>query len=199
MSPIRTNRGRAAVYRRLWAWPLRSPRHLATAVLGLAVLITVASILIPEDANPLSARTAASRSATSSKPPPSRTATTAPSTTGIPRGAVTTTPPAPATAAPEALDIASAWAKAWVNHPPGITNEQWTAQLAPLTTDEFIPQLRTIDPANIPSTAVTGPPTPTKATAKAVELDITTDGAILHLTVIATPAGWRVSAYDRTD
>ena len=41
--PIRTNRGRAAVYRRLWAWPLRSPRHLVGAiVLVIVVAIGVA-------------------------------------------------------------------------------------------------------------------------------------------------------------
>lgn len=193
--PIRMNRGRAAVYRRLWAWPLRSPRHLAVAALTFAVLATVIGLLIPESSNPPSARTAANRATTSSTQP-SRATSTAPS--GTQRPAVTTTPPAQAPPAPEALAVASAWANAWVNHPAGITSEQWTAQLAPLTTDEFIPQLRTIDPANIPSTRVTGPPTPTKSTAKAVELDIVTDGAVLHLTVIATPAGWRVSAYDRS-
>jgi hypothetical protein len=194
--PIRMNRGRAAVYRRLWAWPLRSPRHLAVAVVTFAVLATVVGILIPENPDPVSARTAASRGTTSSTAQPSRPSSTASS--GTQRPAVTTTPPAPAPPAPEALAVASAWANAWVNHPAGITNEQWTAQLAPLTTDEFIPQLRTIDPSNIPSTRVTGPPTPTKSTAKAVELDIVTDGAVLHLTVIATPVGWRVSAYDRS-
>jgi len=32
-----------------------------------------------------------------------------------------------------------------------------------------------------------------------VEADVPTDGAVLHLIVIATPAGWRVSAYDRSE
>lgn len=36
--PIRTNRGRAAVYRRVWGWPLRSPRHLAATLGVVAVL-----------------------------------------------------------------------------------------------------------------------------------------------------------------
>lgn len=40
--PVRTNRGRAAVYRKLWAWPLRSLRRLMMTgavliVLGLAI------------------------------------------------------------------------------------------------------------------------------------------------------------------
>jgi hypothetical protein len=80
-----------------------------------------------------------------------------------------------------------------------MTSDDWVAQLAPLTTDELIAQLSSVDPDNIPSTAVTGPPKPTSSTARAVELDIPTDRAVLHLTLIATPAGWRVSAYTRSE
>ena len=36
--PIRTNRGRAVVYRQVWGWPLRSPRHLAATLAVVAVL-----------------------------------------------------------------------------------------------------------------------------------------------------------------
>jgi len=205
--PIRTNRGRAVVYRRLWAWPLRSPRHLAIAGLTVVVLLTIIAVLIPNRSNPLTGRAGGTSVATSTAQytgaPPGQGAAAAsgPSavstTSRVP--AVGTTPPAPAPPAPEALDVANAWARAWVNHPAGMTNEQWVAQLAPLTTDEFIPQLQTVDPANIPSTTVTGPATPTSSTARAVEANVATDGAVLHLTVIATPVGWRVSAYDRSD
>ena len=208
--PIRTNRGRAVVYRRLWAWPLRSPRHLAMAGLIVAVLVIVVGILMPNDSNPLyprgagriSTSTTAHGTSTPGTQPPGQAgapAASAGATTTSRVPAVTTTPPAPAPAAPEALDVANAWARAWVNHPDGMTNEQWVAQLAPLTTDEYLPQLRTVDPANIPSTAVTGPATPVTATAKAVEVDVDTDGARLHLTVIATPVGWRVDAYERSE
>jgi len=202
--PIRTNRGRAVVYRRFWAWPLRSPRHLAVTVLGLAVLATLIGVLTPNDPSPVSAQL--SSQPTSTVPPSptgSRAQTsrpaTAPATSKAAPPAVTTTPPSSAPPAPEALNVANAWARAWVNHPPGMTSDEWVAQLAPLTTDEFIPQLRTVDPANIPSTAVTGPPTPTSSTARAVELNIPTDGAVLHLTLVATPEGWRVSAYNRSE
>jgi hypothetical protein len=205
--PIRTNRGRAVVYRRLWAWPLRSPRHLAITVLVVAVLATAVGVLMPNDARPASARfnsssaaadsrTSSPERASTSSTPSSTTSKAATTTTSTP--AVTTTTPSSVPPAPEAVNVASAWARAWVNHPPGITNDQWVAQLAPLTTEEFLPQLRTVDPANIPSTAVTGPPTPTSSTGKAAEFDIATDGAVLHLTLIATPEGWRVSAYNRS-
>jgi hypothetical protein len=210
--PIRTNRGRAAVYRRLWAWPLRSPKHLAIAVLVLAVLATLIGVLMPDDNDPLTTRNiggpTTTRTAVSTAAQP-QGQTPSPGQAGAPAAppaasttasaAVTTTPPAPAPPAPEALDVANAWARAWVNHPDGMTSDEWAAQLAPLTTDEFVPQLRTVDPANIPSTAVTGPATPTSSTGRVVEVDVPTDGAVLHLTVIATPAGWRVSAYDRSE
>jgi hypothetical protein len=200
--PIRTNRGRAVVYRRLWAWPLRSPRHLAITALVLAVVATVIGFVMPDDANPVAAQLSTTRPAT--KPPSSagsagQTTSRATSTPRSSLPAVTTTPPSSAPPAPEALNVANAWARAWVNHPPGMTSQDWVAQLAPLTTEEFIPQLSTVDPANIPSTAVTGPPTPTSSTARAVEADVPTDGAVLHLTLIATPEGWRVSAYNRSE
>jgi hypothetical protein len=202
--PIRTNRGRAVVYRRLWAWPLRSPRHLAITVLVLAVLATIVGVLMPDNARSVSAHLSTTQPTSTVSPSPtsspgqtSRSAQPTTPRTSLP--AVTTTPPSSAPPAPEAVNVANAWARAWVNHPPGMTNDDWVAQLAPLTTEEFIPQLRSVDPENIPSTAVTGPPTPTSSTARVVELDVPTDAAVLHLTLIATPEGWRVSAYNRSE
>jgi hypothetical protein len=203
--PIRTNRGRAVVYRRLWAWPLRSPRHLAMAAVILAALIIAVGILMPGGSNSGSDRGAGVQ--TSQTPAPATRTTSGsggasaappPSVSSIAQRTVTTTPPVSAPPAQEALNVGTAWARAWVDHPAGITSEQWVAKLAPMTTEEFIPQLRTVDPANIPSTTVTGTAKPTSSTASAVELDIATDAVMLHLTVIATPAGWRVSAYDRS-
>jgi hypothetical protein len=204
--PIRTNRGRAAVYRRLWAWPLRSPRHLVAAALAFLVVATAIGFAVPKAAKSTSHGATPSRPGLSAPAvigaqpgsQPGSTATLAPSsTTPVPRA--TTVPPSPAVPAPEALAVAEAWARAWVNHPAGMTSEQWVAQLVPLTTDEFLPQLRTVDPANIPSTAVTGKAEPISSSARAVDVMITTNGAKLMLTVIATDAGWRVSAFNRAD
>lgn len=205
--PIRMNRGRAAVYRKLWAWPLRSPRHLIGAFVGVVVVATAIGLVMPKATNhrgdaalrtgPTATRTAGG---ISSQPggavqPPSTGQPT--STSAVPR--VTTVPPSSAPPAPEAIAIAEAWARAWVHHPPGMTNEQWVAQLAPLTTEEFLPQLHSVDPANIPSTAVVGKAEAVTASARAVDVTVTTDGAKLLLTVIATDVGWRVSAFNRAD
>jgi hypothetical protein len=202
--PIRTNRGRAAVYRKLWGWPVRSPRHLMVTLFGLTVLAILVGFAVPQAANPLSrggsgrpALTISNGVVVTTSPGGGTRLTTRPSTSPVPR--VTAPTPTLAPPAPEALAVAEAWARAWVNHPDGITGEQWAAQLAPLTTEELLPQLRTIDPANIPSTAVTGKAEPVASSARAVEVRITTDGAQLRLTVIATSAGWRVSAYNRVD
>jgi hypothetical protein len=200
--PIRTHRGRAAVYRRLWAWPLRSPRHLAAAVFALAVLAIVVGLLVPRVASPL-----ASLGPHQVQPSPTSVPPAAAAAPGVAEGAasssrvprVTLAPPPTTAAAPEALAVADAWARAWVHHPQGMTNDQWVAQLAPLTTDEYVPQLRSVDPANIPATVVTGKAEPVTASARAVDVTVTTDGPKLKLTVISTEVGWRVSAYDRVD
>src|SRR5689334_18788949 len=46
--PIRTNRGRAAVYRRIWGFPLRTPRHLAGTVIVVAALIIAIGVVVPQ-------------------------------------------------------------------------------------------------------------------------------------------------------
>jgi hypothetical protein len=207
--PIRTNRGRAAVYRKLWAWPLRSPKHLVIAAIGLVAVAMAVGLVLPQATKPLANGSANRPSVTLSggvvvtvtTQPAGAQAPGAPSTSTstsrVPRVTITSPPQAPP--APEALAVAEAWARAWVNHPEGMTSEEWVAQLVPLTTEEFLPQLRSIDPANIPSSAVTGKAEPVSSSARAVEVSIVTDGATLRLTVIATDAGWRVSAFNRTD
>jgi len=215
--PIRTNRGRAAVYRKLWAWPLRSPRHLVVAAVLLVALAAVVGYLVPRATGPLSgdsARPTVTLSngvlvtitpgagapvggAQSGSAGTATNRTTPSSTSPVPRA--TTPVPSSAPAAPEALAVAEAWARAWVNHPTGMTNDEWIAQLVPLTTEEFLPQLRSVDPVNIPSTSVIGKAEPVTASVRAVDATIATDGALLRLTVIATDTGWRVSAFNRAD
>ncbi len=200
--PIRTNRGRAAVYRRLWGWPLRSPRHLVGTLVFLGLLVTVLGILLPKAAG--NAKTAppagtSSSSATTSSSHPPGVAAPATVTSNLPTrlsGPVTTPTTAPPNA--DALRVAKEWAGAWVNHPAGMTSEQWLNGLRPYTTEEYLSsKMATVDPANIPATKVTGDPVVSKAFADSVELTITTDGPKLSITVVTTNAGWRVTAYDQ--
>jgi hypothetical protein len=204
--PIRTNRGRAAVYRRLWGWPLRSPRHLVVTGLGVTVL-AIAIAVILSHANGRGATPAAATStpgATTITVTPGNAAPPA-SMAGIPSS---TTPaqitrlsapletPSTAPAAPDALSVIEAWGRAWVNHPAGMTSAQWLAQLKPYTTDEFLPQMSTVNLANISATAVTGQPQVEQSFTSSVEALLPTNGGNLDITAVKQDDGsWQVSAY----
>jgi hypothetical protein len=197
--PIRTNRGRSAVYRRLWGWPLRSPRHLITFVIIIVALGIIVAMVIPRNTPTGSAQPAGDTTSSSA-------GSTSPS--GTSTGDTTTTPqtrltspllsPTPAPPDPHALEVAVSWVKAWATHPAGITNAQWLVQLKPYTTDEFLPQMATVDPANVPATKVTGSAVSVDSTTSSVVADVPTDGGTIQVTVITTPSqGWRVSKFDR--
>ncbi|MCO1577825.1 hypothetical protein M8C13_18895 [Crossiella sp. SN42] len=200
--PIRTNRGRAAVYRRLWGWPLRSPRHFVTTLVLLAVVIIGVGILLPETEprpDPLP-QTGGISQQTSGAPTSGTRAFAAPSTsTHAPVTSYPQAAPPPAAPAPEALAVAESWGKAWVDHPEGITSEQWLAKLKPFTTDEYLGQLASVDPRMVPAGKVTGKPSSISATASSVEVKLPTDALVLRLTVISTGAGWRVASYTKAD
>ncbi|MGW4528508.1 hypothetical protein [Amycolatopsis sp. NPDC004378] len=196
--PIRTNRGRAAVYRRLWGWPLRSPRHLMGTLVFLAILVTALGIVLPKVVGKPQAKAA----------PPAGTST---SYTATPPGVAAPVPTSnlptrlsaplatPTTAAPngDAVRVAKEWAAAWVDHPAGITSAQWLEKLKPFTTEEYLPVMSSVDPANIPATKVTGEPVVGTSYTSSVQLTIPTDGPKLAITVVNTNAGWRVADYDQ--
>ncbi|WP_410623136.1 hypothetical protein [Amycolatopsis sp. cmx-8-4] len=198
--PIRTNRGRAAVYRRLWGFPLRSPRHLVGTLVFLAILVTVLGIVVPKvmgkqpaKASPLATGTTTT-SVTATQPGVAASVPTSNLPTRLSQPLVT-----PTTAAPngDAVRVAKEWAAAWVNHPAGITSAQWLEQLKPFTTEEYLPVMSSVDPANVPATKVTGEPTVGTSYTSSVQLTIPTDGPKLSITVVSTNAGWRVADYDQ--
>src|SRR5215470_1002919 len=116
--PIRTNRGRAAVYRRLWGFPLRSPRHLAGTITFLAILVTALGIVLPKVMGKPATATPGGASATSSAAPTTGVAAPVPSTETLPtRLSSPLLTPTSAPPNPEAVDVAKQWATAWVNHP----------------------------------------------------------------------------------
>jgi len=197
--PIRTPRGRSAAYRALWQWPLRSPARLGlTVVLLLAVVVgAVAGI------GAVTVRSAGTAVASSGV-----TLTPQPTPAGRPAAPVTPTvlPPVPAltpsslplSAAPNpALSVAARWAAAWVNHPQGVSAQQWVDGLRPFTTDEYLGVLVGVDPANIPATRVTGEPRATKVASRSVQVTVPTNALTLDVLVVLTDEGWRVAGYDR--
>jgi len=204
--PIRTNRGRAAVYRRLWGWPMRSPRHLAVVVFVVAVLVIAIGIIVPQltgSANKPKAGAATQTTGRTTASAPSTPGTT--NTPGVTGSAsdlptrITSPPENPTSAppAPAALDVADSWAKAWVNHPVGVSNEDWLAGLRPFTTEECLTEMSSVEPGNISATKVTGEPAATKSFTSSVEVTIPTDDGNLLITVIDTPDDWRVAFYEQ--
>ena len=212
--PVRTHRGRAAAYRRAWGWPLRSPRHLAGTAAVLSVLVIGLSVLLPalSSSNPGRSQRAGAEASGHQLPPtttrdpissrvsPPPSSGPPPSTAMAPVPAGTTAPVAPAQGAvpAEALATADAFARACVRHPPGMTAAAWAEQMRPYTSEEFWPQLGTVDPGSVPSGTVTGPPVAVAGSGPtAADIDVPTDALVLRITVIRTPVGWRVVGYDQ--
>lgn len=200
--PIRSSRGRAGAYRSIWQWPLRSPINLAVSLVVLVLLVAGAVFLGGKLGG--SARTggllAGGDPSTESAPP--STGVGAPSATPTPTALPPVAPLTPkalplSAAPPEALVAARNWASAWVNHPPGTTNERWTAGMRPFTTEEYLGVLAAVDPSNVPATAVTGPPKPTRVSPRSVQVEVPTNAVKLSVLVVDTDAGWRVSRYER--
>jgi hypothetical protein len=189
--PIRTHRGRAAVYRAFWGWPLRSPRHLAGTVLALVVIAAGIGMALPDSTGkrPVAA-------APASTP---RVNSLAPASGAIPRSQEQARPPSrPSAPAPiEALSVAKSWVRAFLTVPDGIDPARWAEQLKPYTTDELLPELRSIDPANVPEATIAGEPRTISSGASSAEIDVPTTGVVMRLLLVSTPAGWRVAGYQR--
>jgi hypothetical protein len=203
--PIRTNRGRAAVYRRLWGWPMRSPRHLAVVVFVVAALVLASGIIVPQltgrnGRQPGAAAETSTETGTTQQSAPGSTDT--PGVTGTASTLPTriTEPPQPTeTTEPEpaALEAAHSWGRAWVHHPEGMTSDQWLSALRPFTTEEYLTEMATVEPANIDATKVTGPPEAVESFKSSVKVKLPTDDGDLLITVIDTPDGWRVAFYEQ--
>jgi hypothetical protein len=201
--PIRTPRGRSAAYRALWQWPLNSPRRLAVcAVLVLtAVIGVVTGVAALRDTRAVGSAIGAPETSTAVAAAPRTATVSRPST-----GTATVLPPVPpltpsslpvAAAPSPALSVAARWSAAWVDHPQGITSQQWVDGLRPFTTDEYLGVLTGVDPANVPATSVVGEPRAVRVAARSVQVDVPTNTLTLRVLVVATEDGWRVAGYEK--
>ena len=195
--PIRTPRGRSAAYRALWQWPLRSPARLGLTAMFLLALVVGAVAGINAATSARSAGVAVVAGGATPTPPAGRPATAA-TPTVLPPVAPLTPSSLPLSAAPDpALSVAARWAAAWVDHPQGVSAQQWVDGLRPFTTDEYLGVLVGVDPANIPASRVTGEPRATKVAARSVQVEVPTNALTLDVLVVLTDDGWRVAGYDR--
>jgi hypothetical protein len=172
------------------------------AAIGFAVLVTVASVVVPRV---MGTRTSAAQPQTGAG-----ATTTTPASGGqvgvLPSGPTSSLPTklpspsqTPTTVPPDPLATAAAmsWAQAWVDHPEGTTNETWLEGLKPYTSEEMLPQLRSVEPANVPASRVTDIPSVVASFSNRVEVDVTTDGPKLRVTVVKGADGqWVVHQYD---
>lgn len=197
--PIRTHRGRAAVYRRFWAWPLRSPKHLVISLVGVTVLAFALVHVLPESREtPMPNNNPAFGGTTSNLP---FTGAGAPLTTFVPappQESISQPPPPSAAPPEEAVAVARAWARAWTNHPEGTTQAQWLDGLRPHTTDEYLPVMASVDPANVPD-QLTGEPGVVRSEAGLIEVRQPTNAGDVVITVIDSPKKWKVAKYTKVE
>lgn len=187
--PIRTHRGRAAVYRTVWGWPLRSPRHLVAVVMALVAIGAGVAVALPGDGRSGSPVTtgASNTERANAFDPASRSA--------IPSASPGNDFERQATE--RARSVADAWVRAYLTTPDGMISDRWVEQLRPHTAAALLPELRTVDPANVPDARITGPPRTISATDTSARFDVPTSALVLRVELTATPEGWRVSGYER--
>lgn len=198
--PIRTNRGRAAVYRRLWGWPLRSPRHLAASIIIFVVVVVALGVIIPKvlDRKP---STTATGDQPSTSAQPNQVGQLPSSGASLPTKAAP--PTNSASAAPPAADaqlVAELWSENWIKPPPDNDVNKWLANLRPYTTEEFLAHMATIDPRNVPD-KITQKVRATRSTVGSADFEVGTDAGKVVITLIKlSPSNeWRVSGYTKAD
>ncbi len=193
MSPIRSNRGRQAVWRSVWAWPLHTrARAVITLLVVVAVLLVVGRIVsLSREDQPGPA--AAPPPVSTSQP---HTSSAAPSTSNdtdpvpAPGGPISAMgPPAPQ----EALRSAAGFLRNWVHHPKGMTSTRWAENLGPYAMPEMVGQFYSTEPDNVPASRLIGDPQVTRVTDAVVELDWRTDGETVHLMLIHPTGPWQVN------
>lgn len=198
--PIRSPRGRAAAYRGVWQWPLRSPaRLLASVAVVLAVAFGVSAGIAAAGGGggpggiglvPLPPPGSTGRAA---PPPPVGGARVPPTLSPVPDLTAGALPISEAP--PAALDVASRWVSAWLRPPAGTTTQAWVDGLRDLTTEEYLETFVVVDPANIPATRVTGDTRPVRVSSGSVEVEVPTDALTLVVLVVDRGSGWRVAGH----
>ncbi|MGH3938084.1 MAG: hypothetical protein ACRDTG_05525 [Pseudonocardiaceae bacterium] len=197
--PIRTHRGRAAVYRSFWGWPLRSPLHLAGAVLMFAAVTAGLALVLPGGGNAPATAVPSSSARVNQFDPASRATLprTGPAETSSSTPSALAGVEIPADVPDEALTVAEAWARAFLTVPEGISSEQWAEQMRPYTTEESLTLLRSIDPLKVPQAQVVGKPQPVSVGAGKAEVDVPTTTVVVRLLLVPTSAGWRVAGFEQ--
>lgn len=206
MSGIRTPRGRSAAYRVLWQWPLRSPRRALGCIAIVAVLAIALNMLAGALTSPSSTGAPADQRAAAGTSAP--TAPTPALSPGLPARPTGTAPPATretpqpgpgnGSGADEegARDAAARWVAAWSeNRSNGM--RRWLDGLDPLTTEQYLSVLGTVDLANLPDAPPVGGEDGVdviSAGGRSAVVDVhLEDESSIRLSLVRASAGWLVS------
>lgn len=197
--PIRTHRGRAAVWRRMFSWPMETPKHLAVSGAAAAVVLIAVGIAVGTGGGEDPPHRPMATSANTYRPTPPNTPSTTTSgpITWPSATPETPTPMLPVPAPPEALAAARGFAEQFVHHPAGMSNQQWVDGLRPYTDPETVGLLSSVDPANVDADAVTGEPVAVKASAAVIHVRVPVDTGMLEITLINQGSQWRVRDFDK--
>jgi len=175
---------------------VRSPKHLAGTLLALVAIAFGFGQALPDNrAGTAPAAPPASMARAAGPNQFAPTSRPAPAGLGMGQKPAVPVPSAPAPAA--ALSVAQSWVRAFLTTPRGITSARWIEQLRPYTTDELLPELRSVDPANVPAAQINGEPRTVSSSASSAEVDVPTTAAVVRLLLVSTPDGWRVTGYER--
>ncbi|WP_051800152.1 hypothetical protein [Catenuloplanes japonicus] len=105
--------------------------------------------------------------------------------------------PIPAAVPAAAVDAAARFADAWAR--PDLPAADWREDVAALATAEYAHLLRTVDPADVPATRVTGQPQPRESTTARVVVDVPTDAGTLRVICVAPHGRWLVATVQMAD
>jgi hypothetical protein len=106
-------------------------------------------------------------------------------------------PPVAPPPAVQAAPVAAAFARAWAR--PDLSAAAWWRGVSPSCEGGFARALRSVDPARVPATRVTGRPVATRGPAGgAAVYDIATDAGTLTVTLAAVGGRWLVTGNDFT-
>ncbi|MDP9792574.1 hypothetical protein J2S43_001086 [Catenuloplanes nepalensis] len=107
------------------------------------------------------------------------------------------TAPVPTAVPAAAVDVAVRFAGAWAR--PGLPADRWREDVAALATAEYATMLRTVDPADVPATRITGQPWPRESTTLRVIVDVPTDAGTLRIVCVAPHGRWLVATVQMAD
>lgn len=178
-------------------WPLRSPARLAMVLVGMTLVVIVASNVTHrgDSADAVPAVTPASDTGTTASPLGRTSTSTSTSTAPAPSSATTAagqpeaTEGAPAGNTPET--VASEFVTLWAR--PDVTQPSWSQALRPMATQAYGQQLITVLPVNVPARSVTGA-SPAAVAGTQASVVVTTNVGTVRVALTEAAEGWRVDS-----